>query len=285
MRVFFFAFCLLLFTFSSAAQAASFKVLLSSPGAQPGDTLRIEADGVLPRQKLRVVFNGGSYPFYPIGPNAQRALIGIRIDTPPGRYVFRIDTWSEPPPKWTPAVEQGIDIASRTFPSESVNFTPAQRRLQRWEAMESRRIHKRLRYLSREQLWEGTFDSPVQGPVEGVFGAHRTENGRVNAEYHKGIDLKAAAGTPVLASNSGVVLMAAHLKAHGRVVLLNHGQGVMTIYLHLNSIAVKPSQKVVKGQKIGVVGSSGLSTAPHVHWGVYVHAVPVDPKMWTDTEF
>jgi hypothetical protein len=265
--------------------AAHFKVLLSSAGVQPGDTLRLEADGVLPKYKLRVVFAGGSYPFYSIGPDAQRALIGIRLGTLPGHYVFHVDTWSEPPPKWTSAIEEGVDLSSKTFPTESVDFTPAQRQLQQWEAMESAKIHQKLKYLSREQLWEGTFDWPVQGPVEGVFGAHRTENGQVDAEYHKGIDLKAPTGTPVLAANAGIVLMAVHFKAHGRVVLINHGQGVMSIYLHMSRILVRPGQRVMKGREIGLVGSSGLSTSPHVHWGVYVHGVPVDPQQWVETEF
>jgi murein DD-endopeptidase MepM/ murein hydrolase activator NlpD len=67
--------------------------------------------------------------------------------------------------------------------------------------------------------------------------------------------------------------------------MINHGQGVMTIYLHMDSIGVTVRQKVHKGQVIGKVGSTGLATAPHVHFQVFVHGVPVDPKQWMETEF
>ncbi len=105
------------------------------------------------------------------------------------------------------------------------------------------------------------------------------------AGFHKGVDLLAPKGTPLLAANSGTVVLASNFKAHGKTVLVNHGQGVMTIYLHMDSIAVQPRQKVRKGQAMGKVGSTGLSTAPHVHYQVFVHGVPVDPAQWVHSEF
>jgi len=157
--------------------------------------------------------------------------------------------------------------------------------LMKAEHRESAKIHQANLYLSRDQQWEGLFMYPVEGKVIGEFGLKRMRNGTIDAGFHKGIDLRAAKGTPVLAANAGTVVLAAHFKAHGNTVLINHGQGVMTIYLHMQSIKVKLHQKVHKGQAIGKVGSTGLSTAPHVHFQVYVHGVPVDPAPWTETEF
>ena len=74
-------------------------------------------------------------------------------------------------------------------------------------------------------------------------------------------------------------------RMHGRTVIIDHGQGVMSLYLHMKSFAVHPGQRVQKGETIGRVGSTGLSTAPHVHWGIYVHGVPVDPQSWMENEF
>jgi len=153
------------------------------------------------------------------------------------------------------------------------------------EHREAALIHQANLYLSRDQQWEGAFTYPVNGPVIGEFGLKRTRNGTIDAGFHKGIDLKADKGSPALAANSGTVVLASNFKAHGKTVMINHGQGVMTIYLHLQSLSVKVRQKVHKGQEIGKVGATGLATAPHVHYQVFVHGVPVDPKQWVETEF
>jgi murein DD-endopeptidase MepM/ murein hydrolase activator NlpD len=110
-------------------------------------------------------------------------------------------------------------------------------------------------------------------------------NGTIDAGFHNGVDLRAPQGTPVTAANDGVVLIAYPFKAHGKTVLINHGQGVMSIYLHMSVIGVRPGQKVKKGQMLGRVGSTGVSTAPHVHWQIFVHGVPVNPQPWLETEF
>jgi len=261
------------------------KILLSSPAILPGETLRVEIDGLAPNEQTRLAFTKGFYRMFVIGPDAQRALIGVRLDAVPGRYPLRLQRYNKNPGSWQNIGEEWVEISSKTFVIETVNFNEEKTALFKWEHQESARIHKLLLALTADQLWEGTFDFPVQGPIIGEFGLKRVRNGTIDAGFHKGFDLKAEKGTPALASSNGVVLLAASLKAHGRTVLINHGQGVMTIYLHLNSIAVKEGQKVVKGQKVGAVGSSGLSTAPHVHWGLYVHGVPVDPKPWTESEF
>ena len=264
---------------------ASVQVLFSTTSIQPGETLRIETDGIASNRRLRIFIHKSAYAFYPIGTDVQRALIGIRLDATPGKFPVHVDEQAIQAPDWQTVYQGTIEISSKTFPTETVNFNLEKTALFQWEHKESARIHQLLQHLTDEQAWEGMFDFPVQGPIIGEFGVHRIRNGSIDAGFHKGVDIKAEKGTPILASSSGVVLLAAPLKAHGRTVLINHGQGVMTIYLHMNAIMVRPGQKVVKGQKIGIVGSSGLSTAPHVHWGLYVHGVPVDPKPWTETEF
>jgi murein DD-endopeptidase MepM/ murein hydrolase activator NlpD len=266
-------------------KAASLEVLLSTPSPLPGESLRLIADGVTPTEKTRVVFSKGFYPLFTIGPDAQRALIGIRLDAVPGDYDYKIQQYMKRVGKWETISEGSIEIASRTFVTENVNFSSEKNALMKWEKQESARIRKLLMTVTPDQHWEGTFDFPVEGPIIGEFGLKRLRNNKVEAGFHKGYDIKAKTGTPILSPAAGTVLMAASLKAHGKTVLVNHGQGVMTIYLHMNSMSVVPDQKVVKGQKLGTVGSTGLSTAPHVHWGLYVHGVAVDAKPWTEIEY
>lgn len=266
------------------AQAAV-EILLSNSAPIPGDSLRVIAEGVTPQYKTRIAFNKGFYPLFTIGPDAQRALIGIKLDAVPGPYDFKIQQFGKKSGLWETITEGNVTISSRTFVVETVNFNPTKTALMKWEKQESARIRKLLMTVTADQNWEGTFDYPVKGPIIGEFGLKRLRNKTIEAGFHKGYDIKAPEGTPILAPAAGTVLMAATLKAHGKTVLVNHGQGVMTIYLHMKSLSVVPDQKVVKGQKLGLVGSTGLSTAPHLHWGLYVHGVAVDPKPWTENEY
>jgi murein DD-endopeptidase MepM/ murein hydrolase activator NlpD len=261
-------------------------VLLSTTSLLPGETLRVEVDDLAPSAKCRIGFMGKSYPLYPVGPAAERALIGIRLDAKPGTYPLVVKrSPSSPANVELPADPVMIEISTRTFQIENINFAPDKTALMQAEHRESELIHRKNQYLTRDQQWEGVFMYPVDGPQIGDFGLKRVRNGTIDAGFHKGIDLRAAKGTPVLAANTGTIVLAQGLKAHGRTVLINHGQGVMTIYLHMQTLLVKDRQKVHKGQVIGKVGSTGLSTAPHVHFQVFVHGVPVDPKPWIENEF
>ncbi len=263
------------------------KVLLSTTSLQPGETLRVEVDGLQPGARIKALFLGKSYPFFVIGPNAQRALVGIKLDAKPGTYGLTVKPlpYTQLPADALPSEPYMVEITTKAFTTENVNFAPEKTALMRAEHKESLLIHQANQYLSRDQQWEGVFSYPVEGQLIGEFGLKRLRNGTIDAGFHKGIDLRADKGTPVQAANSGTIVLASNFKAHGKTVLINHGQGVMTIYLHMQSLSVKVRQRVHKGQVIGRVGSTGLATAPHVHFQVFVHGVPVDPKQWVETEF
>jgi hypothetical protein len=273
---------------STLGFASPAKVILSTTTLLPGETLRVELDGMEHNPHLKAILAGKTYPFFAVGPNAQRALIGIRLDAKPGSYglAFKVPPAFPAGRDDLPTEPYMIEIATKVFTIENVNFTEEKTSLMTSEHREAALIHQANLYLSRDQQWEGDFRYPVDGPIIGEFGLKRTRNnGTIDAGFHKGIDLKADKGTPALAANSGTVVLASNFKAHGKTVMLNHGQGVMTIYLHLSSISVKLRQRVHKGQEIGKVGATGLATAPHVHYQVFVHGVPVDPKQWAETEF
>ncbi len=277
----------LMFLLVPSLMAASPRILLSTTTLLPGETLRVEVDGLLPSAKLKALFMGKSYPFFVVGPNAQRALIGMKLDSKPGTYGLTFKASVAPgaeTPSEIPTEPSLIEISSKTFTVENVNFGPEKTPLMKAEHRESALIHQANLYLSRDQQWESVFMYPVEGQVIGEFGLKRLRNGTIDVGFHKGIDLRADKGTPALAANAGTVVLASRFKAHGNTVMINHGQGVMTIYLHLQSISVKLRQKVHKGQEIGKVGSTGLSTAPHVHFQVFVHGVPVDPSQWVREE-
>ncbi|MBR0518208.1 M23 family metallopeptidase [bacterium] len=122
------------------------------------------------------------------------------------------------------------------------------------------------------------FVKPVQGRTSTGYGLRRYYNDDPEPEFHKGIDIASWNGCNVVAPQNAVVVMAKeNLILHGNVIVLDHGRGVGSLYLHLGSISVKEGQYVKQGQVIGTIGSSGASTGPHLHWATYSHGVPVNP--------
>ena len=126
-------------------------------------------------------------------------------------------------------------------------------------------------------LWSGPFQRPADAETSGVFGTARIVNG-VQKAQHKGLDFRASIGTPVHATNSGTVILARSLYFEGNCVMLDHGQGLVTIYMHLSEFKVKEGEKVVAGQLIALSGGTGRSTGPHLHFAVRWSGEYLDPK-------
>jgi len=136
---------------------------------------------------------------------------------------------------------------------------------------------------SLEPLWSGPFLMPVQGRLTSEFGLTRYVNGVLYGR-HSGLDLAAPTGTPVAAAARGRVTFAGDLWASGTSVILDHGLGLFTAYNHLSKILVAEGQIVDAGEIVGLVGSTGFSTGPHLHFTVWHGSVPTNPWPWFDQD-
>ena len=125
-------------------------------------------------------------------------------------------------------------------------------------------------------LWSGDFRAPVRAAPTASFGTRRTFNGKL-ASVHKGMDFRARMGTPVYASNSGVVVLAERLYFEGNCVVIDHGLGLYTIAMHLSKIHIHEGERVTKGQLLGLSGATGRVTGPHLHWAVRWDNAYLDP--------
>jgi murein DD-endopeptidase MepM/ murein hydrolase activator NlpD len=128
--------------------------------------------------------------------------------------------------------------------------------------------------------WTEPLELPVRGCMTSPFGVQRYLNGKPTGSFHGGLDQRSAAGTPVHAVAGGVVKIVREWNLHGRTVGIDHGQGLDSIYLHMSRLAVTEGATVKKGDVVGYVGSTGRSTAPHLHWTLYVNGVTVNPLDW-----
>jgi murein DD-endopeptidase MepM/ murein hydrolase activator NlpD len=132
-------------------------------------------------------------------------------------------------------------------------------------------------HVTPEREWAGSFRPPVKAQISDVFGTSRTFNGKVQS-VHQGLDYAVPEGTPVAAVNSGTVVLAQPLYFEGNCVVLDHGQGLLTLYMHLSKIEVKEGDRVTSGQKLGVSGGTGRATGPHLHVAVRWQGVYLNPE-------
>ncbi|MCD8455760.1 M23 family metallopeptidase [Xylella taiwanensis] len=184
------------------------------------------------------------------------------------------------------AVKQvSITVTTRTWPVEVVNGVPPKTvnpppeiaaRIKREQAQLT---NARQRNDARSDFAQ-PFIWPVQGRISGRFGSARIYNGQTAGNGHSGMDIAAPTGTPVKAPAAGVITFAApDLYLTGGTVLLDHGSGVSSNFLHLSRIDVKVGDQVHQGQVIGAVGATGRATGPHLHFGMNWFNVRIDPML------
>ena len=201
------------------------------------------------------------------------AVVGIPLNAKPGSYAVRAGgrklSFTVRDKRYR---EQRVTIKNR----RKVDPTALDmKRIRR----ESKVIHAALRAWHASSSVPLRFDLPVLGPVSSPFGLRRIFNGEPRAP-HSGIDIAVPAGTPIRAPAAGRVAATGDFFFDGNMVMLDHGQGLVTMYAHMEKILVKKGQRVARGEVIGLVGRTGRATGPHLHWGVSLNNARVDPTLF-----
>ncbi|MDI7275268.1 MAG: M23 family metallopeptidase [Anaerolineae bacterium] len=221
---------------------------------------------------------GRPLPLFPEG-GRWYGLVGVWAATKPSAWslvVSALDAHGG-----APVVEERVlRISARQFEIESIEMDDSTLGLvldAEALAKENKLIAGLVSQRSPQRLWQGGFVQPVQGEVSSSYGLLRSYNGGPPTDQHGGLDLAADEGVPVAAANAGRVVLASPLKVRGNVVIIDHGWGLFTGYYHLSAVKVTADQYVEQGETIGLVGSTGFSTGPHLHWAVWVGGSLVDP--------
>jgi murein DD-endopeptidase MepM/ murein hydrolase activator NlpD len=197
------------------------------------------------------------------------AVAGVPLNTPAALYTLELEGTTASGQKVSFSDKEVISEAR--YPSTAITVAPEyvqppRETLARIE--EEQTLKKRVfSETSPEPLWSGRFQSPAPAATSGVFGAARVFNG-VKKSQHEGIDYRVHTGTPIDAANAGAVILARNLYFEGNCVAIDHGQGLISVYLHLSKFMVKEGDHVKRGQVIGLSGGTGRATAPHLHFAV-----------------
>ncbi|MBI2911877.1 MAG: M23 family metallopeptidase [Chloroflexi bacterium] len=243
----------------------------------PGGVIPLRIHGA-PDLELRGRLAGYEFRFQK-GASFYWALVGLDPWVKPGTHSLQVDSVDLDGNQGRATVL--VVVASVSYPEESVALpASAGGPLSAGARAEFDQVEGLVRRYTSQKLWEGTFQMPVAGQTSSVFGARRTYSGRPADGQHTGWDLAAPHGAPVTASNQGRVVFAGPLLTRGNTIILDHGLGVHSLYLHLSRILVGEGDAVDRGQQIGLVGSTGLATGPHLHWEVRVGGATVDPALW-----
>nr|WP_298898517.1 M23 family metallopeptidase [uncultured Altererythrobacter sp.] len=185
-------------------------------------------------------------------------------------------------------IERQIDVAPRAWNIEHVNV--AKRSGGSSEAWWKKREPEWLAIkAAREKVtgatgWQQDFIWPVKGRVSGRFGSQRIYRGEPGS-YHSGLDIAPGAGTPFVAPADGVVVLAVrHFSLEGNLLIIDHGQGLNSAFLHASRLMVSEGDQVTQGQHIGNVGASGRATGPHLHWSLKWRDARLDPLLFVEPE-
>ncbi|MGB5166323.1 MAG: peptidoglycan DD-metalloendopeptidase family protein [Woeseiaceae bacterium] len=167
--------------------------------------------------------------------------------------------------------EQRLTIKNQSY------VTPDQEQLDR-VAKERVIIDNSLNNWREQELESISLKTPVDGPRSSSFGLRRFFNEQPRSP-HKGMDIAANAGTPIIAPKAGIVTATGDFFFNGNTVLLDHGQGFVTMYCHMSEIGVEYGQTVAAGERLGAVGATGRVTGAHLHFGTYLNGTAVDPAI------
>ncbi|KXU32761.1 peptidase [Sphingobium sp. 22B] len=267
----------------AAAALAMAGVAATSPAAPPAVELVLAGTpvqggallGTAPKGTVELRFNGQLVPVDADG----RFLIAFDRDAAPqARLIGRLADGT--------LLDRALTVAPRDWRIERVDAplrpTKSTEAFLALRKPELERIAAARETVTDAQGWRQRFIWPRIGRVSGLFGAQRIYQGQPGA-YHGGVDIAGATGEPVVAPTDGVVILAADrpFTLEGNLLMIDHGHGLNSAFLHLSRIDVIPGQHVIQGQRIGAIGATGRATGPHLHWGMKWNEARIDPILLT----
>lgn len=213
------------------------------------------------------------------------AIVGVALSATPGAYPLAVavtDEFGIVHRRSASVVVTPLEGAVETIhldPAVAATDTP-----EAW-ATEQRALAAAFAASLPAPQWRAPFAIPIEGATSAGFGSARRYQPGGPVSYHTGLDLAVPEGTPVHATNDGTVLLAQELPISGNVVAIDHGDHVVSLYFHQSKILVQAGEKVTRGEVIGLAGTTGLSTGPHLHWEMRVDGVPTNPLAWVGRVF
>ncbi len=252
------------------AQTALQPEIVTEPAAPgPGDIMVVTIRNM--SGPVEGSFNNKKIYFNP-SKESVRAIVALDYFTEPGKYELAATVNGTILSRIVEIVKKEYPVQRLTLPKDMVELSPEnERRVEREQ--------KRMAAIwphENNRSWAGDFINPLEGQIITPFGVRRFINNTPKSP-HTGVDVAGEKGDKILAPNGAVVALVDKQFFAGNAVILDHGQGIYSMFFHLSKVLVKQGQKVNKGDVIALVGATGRATGPHLHWGVRIQGARVDP--------
>ncbi|MHA7841217.1 MAG: peptidoglycan DD-metalloendopeptidase family protein [Gammaproteobacteria bacterium] len=270
-----------LFIFSLLLPLCSYGLVLPQEARVPGGIAIITLP-YIQAKKPTATFHGKRVMVLPKNDNQWQAIVGIPLMTKPGVNTLAINHGNG----GTGEILH-FTVKPKTYLTQKLTIknqrkvTPYANDLHRI-ATEKKRLNQYYSHWSNTKLDNFRFIQPVPGFYSSSFGLRRILNGQPHLP-HSGMDIAAPAGTPIKSPARGVVLSTGDFFYSGNMVLVDHGEGLMSNYAHMSKITVQPGDVVTPGTVLGFVGATGRVTGPHLHWTILLNQTKVDPALFLAT--
>jgi len=259
-------------TFLPVAPVHAFSVRIYPQAVVPGDVLMLKVNDAKGVTAPEAEYGGNSLVFAECGEGCFFAFAATDLKATQGKQGIGVRIGSRSKMASFRIVRHKFHEIHLSLPKGKVELSAEDEKRADDEAEMLKAIWKK----SREKMWDRGFIRPIANQISTEFGVRRIMNGNKES-IHRGIDFRGAEGEPVMASNSGEVVHAGDLFFGGNTLVIDHGMGIHTVYMHMSGFAKKPGERVEKGEVIGYVGSTGRSTGPHLHFGLKVGALSANP--------
>lgn len=259
-----------LFARAENVKQDGFVIKPAKPG--PGDIAVITLTGV--SGPVEGKFNGRTLYFNAVDgqPTSFKAILGVDLFMQPGDYTLAINTSTGSLTRTVTISKKKYPVQRLTLPSGMVELSPENEA----RAEREQKVMAAIWPKESAKSWSGNFINPRDGKIVTIFGVRRLIN-NIPKSPHTGVDVSAKEGAEVRAPNDGIAVLTDEHFFSGKSVVLDHGQGIYTMFFHLSKMLVMPGQTVKKGDVIGLVGSTGRVTGAHLHWGARIQGARVDP--------
>jgi murein DD-endopeptidase MepM/ murein hydrolase activator NlpD len=260
---------------TQVASAPDISITARARSVRPGELVVLTIRTRPAAETLAVEAFGKALEPYAVDAATRRVLVGIDVSTTPGTYNVRVTADEGASEAVYPLRVAPREFRTRTLKVDPAFVTPPPEVAERIER-ESRMLSDLWATSTPDRLWTGTFVRPVPHAANSAFGSRSIFNGQPRSQ-HSGADFRSPAGTPIRAPNRGRVAVADDLYFSGNTVVLDHGQGLYSVFAHLSKVTVENGEVVERGASVGAVGATGRVTGPHLHWSVRVNGARVDP--------
>ncbi|HDH49798.1 MAG TPA: hypothetical protein ENH31_02945 [Nitrospirae bacterium] len=264
--------CFLLLTFLGYDHAVAFQAEVSPAGIYPGDAFIIKVTGLDAGQAPEAFLGKKPFYFSDCGEGCSLAIGSIGLETKPGTRAVKLIVGGSKASINLHVKKADFPTIHLTLPDSKVFLGPEDLKRAQTEAERLKAVWDGIS----DKLWEGKFILPLDNKTSTAFGVKRVMN-KKKVSIHRGVDIKGKKGDKIKAFNRGRVVLADDLFFGGNTLVLDHGQGIFSIYMHMSKFNVRPGDIVEKGEIVGLVGATGRASGPHLHFSTKVRNISTNP--------